>query len=226
MNIFISTLLSFLPKRYRNAFTRFDVPCEGALVGGILEMLVSTGLLIRGYFAYMNERLASIPQAVYAGAGEKGGESAIMGLGPIVMLEYVIHVTTILLIFFLVEGAVRLIAAIGSRETVPSLPLYLLAKVHSKLDARQQEASMGARIADEVQSQQNGAWLQVSSCRPKAWNQLTTISHSGGLYEMYSQRQDEGSPRPFVYVLRRKPPTAVIRGICLYDPEEVLHPGK
>lgn len=225
MNIFISTLLSFLPKRYRNAFTSFDVPCEGALVGGILEMLLATGLLIRGYFAYMNERLASIPQAVYAGAGEKGGESAIMGLGPIVMLEYLIHITTILLIFFLVEGAVRLIAAIGSRETLPSLPLYFLARLHSKLHAHQHEASLGARIADDVQSQQSGAWLQISSCRPKSWNQFTTISHAGGLYEIYSQRQDQDGSRPFVYVLRKKPPTAVIRGIYVYDPEEVLHPS-
>ncbi len=226
MNIFLSTLLAFLPKRYRRLFGQFEVPCEGAIVGGILEILLSLGLLFRGYYAYMNERLASIPQAVYAGAGEKGGESAIMGLGSIVLLEYLIHVITILLIFFLVEGGVRMIAAIGSRETVPSFPLYLVALLHSKVDAESQERSMGARVRDEVLSEDNGNWLQVSSCRPKPWNQLTTVSHAGALYEVHSQRNEPRPPRPFVYVLKKKPPTAVIRGIYPYDPNEALSPSK
>lgn len=84
---------------------------------------------------------------------------------------------------------------------------------------------MGARVRDEVQSEHDGAWLQIPSCRPKSWNQLTTISCAGALYELFSQRTEK-SPRPFVYVLRKKPSTAVIRGICPYDPEQVLRSSK
>jgi len=221
MDILTAMLLAFLPKRYRAHFTPFDVPPRGALVGGILEALFTLGLLFRGYYSYMNERLAAIPTAVLEKAGEKGGESAIMGLGPIVMLEYLIHVSTILFLFFFLEGCVRAIAAVGGYETLPSLPLKAIERLDQYFGAQSREHSMGARIPDVVQPDPSGSSLQISSCRPKPWTQLTTISHDGQLYELVSERQSS-APRPFVYVLRKKPPTAVIRGIYPYDPNEPL----
>jgi hypothetical protein len=59
--------------------------------------------------------------------------------------------------------------------------------------------------------------LQIKSCRPKQWNQLTTVSHDGQLYELVSE-QKAPAPRRYVYLFRKKPPTAVIRGIHAYDP--------
>ena len=204
MNIVASTLLSFLPKRYRDYFTPFEVPPSGAILSGILQSLFSLFLLIHNYNAFVRERMASIPEAVLDKAGEKGGESAIMGLGSIFMLEYLIHITTILLVFFMLEGIVRIIAAVASSEVVPTLPLKLAAVAHSHFEIQQKERSMGER------------------CRPKPWTQLTTISHGGALFELASE-QKATAPRPFVYVLRRKPTTAaVIRSIYPYDPDEVL----
>lgn len=51
MNIVASTLLSFLPKRYRNAFTPFEIPPAGTILSGVLESLFSLYLLIHGYHA-------------------------------------------------------------------------------------------------------------------------------------------------------------------------------
>ena len=89
------------------------------------------------------------------------------------------------------------------------------------LAAENQEGKLGARISDEVQFDPARERLEISSCRPKPWTLLTTISHEGQFYEMVSE-QKTGAPRPFVYHLRKKPPTAVIRGICPYDPNEAL----
>ncbi len=221
MNIFAATLLSFLPQRYRKIFTPYELPPSSALWGGILEALISLGLLIRGYYAYMAERIAGLPPAVFSKAGEKGGESAIMGLGSIFMLEYMIHLTTILLVFLMLEGAVRAIAAVGSDEVLPSLPLQLLALLHSRLDAQAHEKKLGARLRDDVQPTASGDALQIASCRPKSWTKLTTISHEGVFYELAAENKGP-APRPFVYLLRKKPPTAVIRGIQAYDPDEAL----
>jgi len=41
MNIVAFVFLSFLPKRYREAFTSFEVPPAGAILGGVLESLLS-----------------------------------------------------------------------------------------------------------------------------------------------------------------------------------------
>ncbi len=223
MDLFLSTLLSFLPKRYREIFTPYELPAAAGVWSGLLEALINLGLLVRGYYAYMNWRMASLPAEVFTRAGEKGGESAIMGMGSIFMLEYLIHISTILFILFTLEGFVRAIAAIGADEVLPSFPLQILAFLHIKLDAQSHERRMGARIRDEVQPLGANS-LRIASCRPKPWTQLTTISHEGVLYELAGE--DEGpAPRPFVYILRKKPTTAVIRGIHDYNPDEALEVG-
>jgi len=221
MNILSSALLSLLPKRYRALFTAYAIPCEGALVSGIFQSVVSLGLLFRGYYAYINARMAQLPTEALLKAGEKNGESAIMLVGPLLVLEYILHFTTIILLFMVIEGAVRAIAAVGARETLPDLPLFLLAKLHSRIDAESHERSLGARLRDEVQIDPAGVSLQIKSCRPKQWNQLTTVSHDGQFYELVSEQKAQ-APRPFVYLLRKKLPTAVIRGIYAYDPDEAL----
>lgn len=224
MNLVLSTLLSFLPRRYREIFTPHELPAAAGIWSGLIEALASLGLLFRGYYAYMNWRMANLPPEVFTKAGEKGGESAIMGLGSILMLEYLILPTTILLAFFMIEGFVRAIAATGADEVLPSLPLQLFALLHTKLDAQSHERQLGQRIRDEVQPTAADS-LQIASCRPKPWTQLTTISHEGIFYELVSEHEGE-SPRRFVYILRRKPTTAVIRGIHEYSPDEALLEAK
>jgi len=221
MNIFVSVLLAFLPKRFRHSLTHFEVPAEGAIVGGLLELFGALGLLMHDYYAYMNARLATVPLELSEKAAEKGGESAIMSLGGFVLIDYLFRVTTIVLVYFIIEGAVRVIAAIASRETVPTLPLKLLEYIGSRLSAQEKERKMGVRLRDEVLIDPTGQSLQIASCRPKRWNQLTTISHEGQFYELVSE-QEAAAPRRFVYTLRKKPATAVIRGIYAYDPDEVL----
>jgi len=221
MNILTSALLSLLPKRYRAEFTAYAIPCEGALVSGLFQSVISLGLLFRGYYAYINARMAQIPTEALLKAGEKNGESAIVLIGPLLVLEYILHFTTILLLFIVIEGAVRAIAAVGAKETLPDLPLFLLAKLHSRIEAESHERSLGARLRDEIHIDPPGISLEIKCCRPKQWNQLTTVSHDGQLYELVSE-QKAPAPRPFVYLLRKKPPTAVIRGIYAYDPDEAL----
>lgn len=71
MNILTSALLSLLPKRYRAEFTAYAIPCEGALVSGIFQSVISLGLLFRGYYAYINARMAQIPTEALLKAGKK-----------------------------------------------------------------------------------------------------------------------------------------------------------
>ncbi|MFY9911340.1 MAG: hypothetical protein WCF22_00055 [Candidatus Sulfotelmatobacter sp.] len=219
MNILFSMLLSLLPQRYREMFTSHSIPSGGAVASGFLETLISVGLLIHGYFLYSDERMAALSVSVINKAGEKGGESAIMGMGTIFMLEYLVHLSTLVLIFFIFEGVVRAIAAIAGGDVLPSLPLQVLAFVHTKLQAQNHERSLGRRVCDEVYA--CGEHLQIASCRPKPWTQLTSICYEGVFYELIDEKKGP-VPHRFVYILRKKPQTAVIRGIYSYDPDEVL----
>jgi hypothetical protein len=221
MNILVSTLLAFLPSRYREMFTPHAIPYQGALVGGIAEAATAFFLLIRGYQTYTAQRLATLDVTLMTKAAEKGGESAIMGFGGFLLLEYALHFTTLLLVFLTVEGIVRAATAVGSGETLPTLPLHALSVLHARLAGGYQEKRMGKRIPDEAQRSANGGSLHIASCRPKEWTRLTTVSYEGGFYELAATRE-AAPPRPFVYILRKKPVTLIIRGIHEYDPNEVL----
>lgn len=221
MNIFSAIILSFLPKRYRDTFTPFAIPSVGSIIGGFLEAGVAFGLLVHSYITFMNARLAATPLLLMERAAEKEGESAVASLGGFAYIDFLFHVTTIVLAFFVLEGLIRVIAAVANRETVPMLPLKVFEYVQAQLSAQQKERRMGVRLRDEVDIDPSGQSLRIASCRPKEWNQLTTVSHDGQLYELVAEQQAV-APRPFVYQLRKKPPTAVIRGIYAYDPDEVF----
>src|SRR4029077_13830859 len=207
MNLFVSTLLAFLPKRYREGLVPYAVPASGATIGGIVETLAGLSLLIHRYQVFTTESLAALPTPVMITAAEKGGETAIMGFGGILMVEYVFQFTTLVLLFLTVEGAIRAIAAIGSAEVLPSLPLQMLSFLQGKLEAQGHEARMGKRVRDTALITADGGSLQIASCRPKPWTRLTTISYEGGLYELIEEKAGE-APRRFAYVLRKKPVSA------------------
>jgi hypothetical protein len=222
---FISMLLSFLPAKYREALAAEHLPSEAGIASGIVETLVSVGCLIHGYFAFMDARLAAIPTTVMVKAAERMGETLVMGFGSILMIQYLLQFTSLGLIFLALEGIVRCFAAFGGGEVLPSFPLKLVAVLHDQLTAEGKEVLMGRRIRDEVEQAEDNESLEIASCRPKPWNTLTTISHDGELYQLAKEKKGSG-PRPFVYVLRKKSPSSVIRGIYNYDPDEVTKSRK
>jgi len=225
MNSFAATLLAFLPQRYRGRFSSYRIPAVGAIIGGFAEFFLSLVLLIHRYQLYSAQRLSELNITAMTAMVEKNGESAPMGVGTIIALEYLLHFSTLLLIFFALEGIVRAVGAIASNETLPSLPLHLLASLQTQLEARGREMRLGQRVADEVILSGDAQSLQIASCRPKKWSQLTTISYLGELYELANERKGEAA-RPFIYVLQRKPLSSVVRGIYHYDPNEVLEDRK
>jgi hypothetical protein len=221
MNIFFVSLLSFLPKKYRNGITSQEIPARGAVLGGVVEFATGAFLLLRGYSPFMQTQLASVPLSVAVEAGKQGGESAFMGLGSIFMLAYFAQPVSLALLFLVFEGGCRVIAAFLTGEVVGSLPFYFICLLHTRLGYWHRESQMGRRVPDQVQSTP-GEGLQISSSRPKSWTPLTTIAYQGILYELESAKSGT-SPRQFIYLLRKKPLSAVIRGLYEYDPNEVLN---
>jgi hypothetical protein len=218
--MFSVALLSLLPKKYRSALTPDEVPARGAIISGIAEMLAGVGLLIHGYGIFAQSQLASVPSSVLLAAGKQGGESAIMGLGSIYLVGYIFQPLSLALLFVTAEGGCRMIAALATGETLPIFPFYLMSLLHTGFGSWHRESQMGRRIRDDVQYMK-GEFLQISSCRPKPWNGLTTIAYDSVLYEVDSVKQSS-VPRRFVYVLRRKPAGGIVRGLHRYSPDEVL----
>ena len=218
--MFTDLLFSLLPKKYRSAITPHEVPARGAIVSGIAEMFAGLGLLIHGYGIYTQAQLAALPLSTFLAAGKQGGESAIMGLGSIYLVGYIFQPLSLVLLFLTAEGVCRMIAAFATGETLPTFPIYLISILHTRLGSWNHESQMGRRIRDDVQYRKDEL-LQISSCRPKSWTKLTTIAYHDLLYEVDSVKHGS-APRQFVYILRKKPASGIVRGLHQYSPDEVL----
>ena len=220
MNILVAALLSLLPKKYLSFVTPYEIPTAGAALSGVLEMSAGLVLLISGYGMYAKAQLALLPASALTRAAEKGGESAVMGIGSIFLLAYLLRPLTVALLFLTIEGGFRTVAALATGELSPSFPFYIISLLHAQLGSWRDESQMGKRTPDSVECVEAGL-LQISSCRPKPWNRLTTISYDDVLYDLDSTKKGR-SPRQFVYLLRKKPISGVVRGLHHYSPDDVL----
>ena len=188
-------------------------------------MLSALGILAVRYPRFIQEQVAQIDARVVAGLAEKGGDTAVRAAGIILLVAYVLLPTSLLLIYFAFEGAVRLIAAISTREVVGTLPLALLDIASQKWSEYYAEKKQGPRVPDLVsEPPMNGSGydLAIASCRSRpGWDHLMTISYNDKLYEVAEYIEGD-EPRKHIYLLRLAPLQKVVRGLHQYDPEEVM----
>jgi hypothetical protein len=83
--------------------------------------------------------------------------------------------------------------------------------------------ALGVRVADEVEPvQSEDVKLRVRSCRQKPdWDQRITIFYNEQLYEIAGTEKGT-APRRYVYLLRPKPASKIVRGTYHYSPTEAL----
>jgi hypothetical protein len=195
-----------------------------AILGGTVQMFACMGAIMLGYKPFVMSQFAAIdPRAVTAGV-ESSGETAVMGLGLVIAVAYILRPLTVTLVYFFFEGAIRAIAAFVSNEIVGTLPLYVVMLISKKVSKDVREYQLGSRICDTVVAPPKGEQgydLEIASCRPKDWNPSLTISYGDHLYELAESLKSE-APRPFVYRLKKAPVSKVVRGLHLYSPEEVV----
>lgn len=198
---------------------------SNATISGVLQALGALGVLIARYPRFVQEQVAQIDARVIAGMAEKGGDTAVRGIGIILLFAYILLPLSILLLYFAFEGAVRLIAAVTTGEIVGTLPLVLVDMAGQRWKAYYAEKRQGPRVPDVVSvpaDDDSGYDLVIASCREKeGWHQSMTISYEETLYELAEYAEGE-EPRRHLYLLRRAPLHKVIRGLHHYDPEEVM----
>jgi hypothetical protein len=219
-------LLALLPRRYRRRFAESDLDVEhGAFLGAAVQLIVCLGLFIYGYLHFLQQQVGAFATTLIKHGAEEAmaSEGVQFAAGFLTLGEYMIRPTTWLLAYFALEGLLRALAAAITGEVVPTLPLALVAWVHTRMDARRAERALGPRVLDEVEPRTAySAWdLRIRSCRPKPWTALTTIFYEEQLYELMAVEPGD-PPRRFVYLLRQKQEGKVIRGLHRYRPEETL----
>jgi len=127
--------------------------------------------------------------------------------------------------FLLAEGAVRFLAAVSSRQVLPTLILQVFAWIGEAREKKQMAAQLGPLVPDRIERGQGKLWdLRVLSCREKPhWSPFMTIRFEDTFYQMFEQEISDG-PRKFAYLLRKQPETRLVVVVFEYDPRDVMAP--
>lgn len=225
----LGLLLVLLPETYRRRLGgRLEINwTRAALLSGPAQALGAGLLLFVRYLDFFQRKVGEMGgKAIEAGKEEILADRGVqMGLGFYATLEYLLQPLTLLLIYFAIEGLVRLLAALSTEQAIGSLPLYLFELGRARTAEIRRERALGLRVPDQV-SRSGAQEVVIASCRPRdTWDHLTTIEYQGDYYEL-AETLAGRPPRPYVYRLRPIPPGKVIRGIHHYDPDELRPPGK
>ena len=224
MKFLLSILISLIPLRYRAAwFHDVDVDVKlGAQVSSILQSLGMVALLAGRYIWYLIHRQEMLERMAGAKTEYDQIDLAYRGVTYATFIEYLILPSSMLIIYFAVEGVVRMMAAMTTGEILPTLPLAVVSWIHGAVDRSYQERKQGPRVPDELLVGVSPEFdLRIDSCRPKRWTRITTIGFNDELYEV-AKEFTGAPPRPYIYLLKRMPGGKVVRGIYRYDPNEAL----
>ena len=88
-----------------------------------------------GYIVNMQSGLGAVGE-IFRDTPDSFTSDAVAGAGAIVSLAYVIQPLSLFLIYFAIEGGVRLTAALVTRQVVGTLSLVTLAWIHSAVEPR------------------------------------------------------------------------------------------
>jgi hypothetical protein len=202
MNFLYAMLVSFLPPRTRRALGHRSEEHLAAAAGvsGFLEMLIFGLFYVKGFVDYA-------PHAF---------------IGPAAFLEYLFLPRSWPLAFFYFEGGLRLLVAMGG-QALGTIPLYVVAAIQAWHEARVRRSGLGPLVLDTVERGDGSRYeLRISSCRPRRnWDKWMTVLFEEKFYEIVSAELGV-PPRPYVYLLRTKPESKVIRGLHHYHPDEVF----
>lgn len=187
------------------------------MASGLLQFLLFLLATQALYFRFLADRAALYGPA----SGMRGG--GIIAL-IFITAEYLFYPHHLFVAYLMVEGALRAGAAFIADDILPSLPLWLAARLYGRAQAKKREGAMGRRVVDLVEAGDGKDFdLRIASCRPKEkWkDRLLTVVHEEQFYEVVRE-QPGRPPRPFVYLLRKAPESKIIRGVHHYRPDEVL----
>ncbi|OLC87081.1 MAG: hypothetical protein AUH88_03485 [Acidobacteria bacterium 13_1_40CM_4_61_5] len=196
-------MLSFLPPRYRSAWrhSASGSLVRAAAVSGFLEMVAFGTLYIVGFVSAFTH---------------------LAVIGPLAFVEYLFYPKSWPLAFFFFDGTIRWLTSL-SGQAVGSLALYPAAWIHGWLERRAERRRRGPKVPDIIERGDGTRYeLRISSCRPKGnWDKWMTVMYEERLYEIAAAELGQ-PPRPYLYLLRTKPESKVIRGLHRYDPNEVF----
>lgn len=218
-------LVGLLPERYRSWYRPKIGLHRAAIPSGVIQCLCSLAILFHRYLDFIERRIGTIGSSAIARGKEETLAAAGVQhtIGLFVLLQYLLTPASLLLVYLMLEGVVRLLAGTVNKEGVGTLPLQLISWIHGRVGRAVEDRKFGPRVVDGLARGDGKSFdLRIASCRPKpGWNHLMTVSFNDVLYEVVDEKKGS-SPRPFLYLLKKQSPGKTTYRIHYYRPDELL----
>jgi hypothetical protein len=217
----LGTIDAALPKRWRHFGRRsseqFMARC--GIASGVLESVLAMGLLRLWYVAFFGSFADAYARSVAEGKDLRVTPEAAGAAGFAVLAA---NPVTWIILYFLLEGAVRATAAIATGDVFGVLPLSMIDRLIRKAARRSAPAELPL-IVDEVLPGDASCDFKIASCRRRSeWTFPFALRYRGGFFQVNGSQCLGSGPRPYIYSFRRLPPGENARGLRAYHPEDVL----
>jgi hypothetical protein len=240
----LGTILSLLPWRWRDQLRPGETfPWErSTILSGIVEGLLALGLLVDWYSHSVTTWAADALDSALHNGPASSIPGPLIGLAGLALWS--LHPLTWLIGYFVIEGAVRLLAAAFSEETLGTLPLALCDWCYGKITHRPPErdalhtpdggaqlrsllsavrekivAARFPEMEDEMVEVNEGdeVVIEIHSSRPKPeWIPPKTVRIGDSYFRLVDATRGK-SPRPFVFRLEGLPAGVPGRTVIVYE---------
>jgi len=240
----LGTVLALLPRRWRRGFGLDEaIPwARAAALSGCAE----SSLAFIGLVYWYSHSVTTWAANGLDSAMRNGPEAQVPGqaIGFSALMLWLIHPLTWCVGYFVLEGLVRLLAAVSTEQVVATLPLVGVDWIYGKLSGRAPEGdakhtpSAKAQVQEFVSSLKRGvmvlrlphledecretgegpeSFLEIHASHPKAeWNPPRVVRMGDAYYRLEGAVQGK-PPRPFIYRLRRLAAGVPGRTVLVYE---------
>lgn len=221
-------LAALVPREPREGIVRrwgVDPPFWSGLLG-LVEVFACPLALVADFLRVVPRLVDQGADAVLAAGFEEHPHDslAVMWSGAFAWLRWLTSPLAMLLVLLTVTGAVRLVSFALTREAV-SEPLVWLGWrlwrgfVRAPSLATRDAVRFGPARPDLVLPLEDGGLLVLSRDPKEEWNERITIQVGDRFFRLAEAgERREGSWHWHAYRLREEDPSAVIRGLVLYEP--------
>jgi hypothetical protein len=241
----LGTMLAPLPRRWRVALQpEKGLPWVSAtILSGLTESLLAFVGFAYWYYVSVSTWAANAMDSALRNGPERAVPGQAIGFSALLLL--LLHPFSWLMIFFIIEGFVRWLAAAFTEQTFATLPLAFADWCYGKATGRPAEGDAlhtpGARmqlqsfisavkekissmrlpvVADELLERSEGgeAYLEIHSSHRKAeWIPPKTV-RIGDSYFRLEQLAAGEKPRPYIFRLRRVAAGVPGWNVIVYEP--------
>jgi len=223
---FLGPFDALLPKRWRfvEKSTSARFMARSTMISGIIESVVALLVLRYWYMtvlgwisdAYVSKALSKDPGwTTYTPPEYVGGAGFMLIAG---------NPITWIILYFGLEGVVRLTAAAIAGQSFGSLPLCVIDFVVG-LATRSRGSRELPLVPDEILRGNASCDLRIASCQKRPdWEYPFTIRYEGVFFQVIGLNSLRNGPRPYIYSLRRLPLGERAKGLRDYHPDDVLRP--